>query len=594
MKQIIQDLKSGATILEEVPITHMRRLDIDMLKGLAIISVVLYHAGFLDTGYLGVDMFLVISGYLTIPSVIRRLENNNWEGYLSFVLNRVVRLYPVVFIACFACLLTGVYGMLPDDFENLSESIIATEIMSNNILAYLTVGNYWDVWNEYKPLMHTWYLGILVEFYIFIPLLVMIGKKVERRGILAMVALLTFISLAIYLMPYFSDPAKFYLLPFRFFEFGIGGLLAICSATVNKRNRQNSLGIVLLIGLMVVVCSAWLPGQIDKVILLLSVVVLTTTVIYFDLSGISNNLIGYIGKMSLSVYIWHQIILAFWRYYFGKDIGIGTWFLLLGVLSVLSLLSYHLIENKVSINKKSILTMAIVWSLIFTSSMGIYMNAGIIRDVPELDLKVNEAHRGMFKDYSDKIYAMDKDFEEDGKIKVLVLGNSFARDWANILLESKYKDSISISYAHDQQSGFDEKIKKRAPKADVIFVNSLKEEVPVCLWTSKKEDVRVWCIGNKNFGESNGIFYTHRNEPDYMNQSVICSNQVIKDNIRRKQDWGDSFIDLMSPVTTPKGEIRVFTPEGKFISMDTRHLTKAGAQYYTRLLEIEKYINKDR
>ena len=82
-------------------------------------------------------------------------------------------------------MLAGFYTMLPDDYENLSQSVIATNGFGNNILAAITTGNYWDVSNDYKPLMHTWYVGVLMQFYLFYPILFLlarIDKKNPERG----------------------------------------------------------------------------------------------------------------------------------------------------------------------------------------------------------------------------------------------------------------------------------------------------------------------------------------------------------------------------------------------------------------------------
>ncbi len=99
-------------------------------------------------------------------------------GYLA---SRIVRLLPLVLIACAFSLVLGYWGMLPDDLENLSVSIIASNLMSENILSAITTKNYWDVVNDYKPLMHLWYVGLLLEFYIVYPLIESILNKVFAR-----------------------------------------------------------------------------------------------------------------------------------------------------------------------------------------------------------------------------------------------------------------------------------------------------------------------------------------------------------------------------------------------------------------------------
>ncbi len=149
----------------------MRLKYLDVLKAFAIIAVVLYHSGFLTFGYLGVDLFLVINGYLITNGLCNKIlitndltciekgggeiQESGWRKYFDFELSRIIRLLPVLLVAGVVCMTIGFWAMLPDDYENLSESVIATNLFGNNILAAITTKNYWDVVNEYKPLMHT-------------------------------------------------------------------------------------------------------------------------------------------------------------------------------------------------------------------------------------------------------------------------------------------------------------------------------------------------------------------------------------------------------------------------------------------------------
>ena len=115
----------------------MYRSDLDALKGIAIIAVVLFHLGLLKSGYLGVDAFFVINGFLVIPSIIKKIEDKEFS-YFDFLKKRIVRLLPLIVLASLVSLLLGVILMLPDDLENLSQSVIASNLMSQNILSAIT------------------------------------------------------------------------------------------------------------------------------------------------------------------------------------------------------------------------------------------------------------------------------------------------------------------------------------------------------------------------------------------------------------------------------------------------------------------------
>ena len=158
------------------------RHDLDFLKGLAIIVVVLYHASIIQSGYLGVDLFFVINGFLIIPSLCRNIANSKGMiYYFTFLKKRLIRLWPLIILATIVCFLVGYFvGMLPDDFENLNETIVASNLMSNNLLSAKTIRDYWAVRSNFQPLMHLWYVGILFEFYLVTPLFLYIVKSIRR------------------------------------------------------------------------------------------------------------------------------------------------------------------------------------------------------------------------------------------------------------------------------------------------------------------------------------------------------------------------------------------------------------------------------
>jgi peptidoglycan/LPS O-acetylase OafA/YrhL len=157
-----------------------RNLNIDVLKGLAIIAVVLYHLGWLTYGYLGVDIFFVVNGYFITNSLVKDFEMNNFN-YFKFLSKRIIRLAPLVLIAGFVVLVISYFTKLPDDLENVGETVVASNLFINNILACITTHNYWDIANPYQPMMHTWYLGILMQCYLILPLILLLASKLKKH-----------------------------------------------------------------------------------------------------------------------------------------------------------------------------------------------------------------------------------------------------------------------------------------------------------------------------------------------------------------------------------------------------------------------------
>ena len=114
---------------------------LDFIKGLAIISVLLFHIGLFRYGYLGVDVFFVIAGYLTTCSVIKQYDNNNF-CYWRFLLNRLIRLWPLLLITCMLSLIVGYNTMLPASYKNTAETAFGTNFFVNNYVQYITAGDY--------------------------------------------------------------------------------------------------------------------------------------------------------------------------------------------------------------------------------------------------------------------------------------------------------------------------------------------------------------------------------------------------------------------------------------------------------------------
>jgi len=219
------------------------RKDIDLIKGIAIIAVIFYHIGMMPYGFLGVDAFLVINGYLVIPSLVRRFEENDFR-FGSWITRRLSRLWPIVLSASVVSLLIGFWTMIPDDYENLSESVVASNLFANNILSAITTRDYWDVSNEFKPLMQMWYLGVVVQFYFIYPCLLFLCRKSlvrwhTRNGFWPIVvAVIGLLSLVLYLFYPDAFSNKFYFIQYRIWEFSLGGFIGLSSVGKHSVNKM--------------------------------------------------------------------------------------------------------------------------------------------------------------------------------------------------------------------------------------------------------------------------------------------------------------------------------------------------------------------
>lgn len=615
------------------------RRDLDVFKGLAILAVVFYHLGILKSGYLAVDLFFVINGFLIIPSVCRRIQNNEFS-YWGFLKKRMIRFLPLVLIASTVCLLVGGWGMLPDDYENLSLAVIASNLMSGNILSSMTSKNYWNALNDYKPLMHVWYLGVLFEFYILFPLIMMFFNKVVRRNkaqtelsegqytkkVNILLITLCVISILCYLNPFTfginphtAEGLRFYWLQNRFFELGLGGLVGLNMSSLSGLSRYKWISPVSLLALFGVICIGLLTFDINHIgshilvvgsateygtnLILPPQVLLILTVLLSCLAVAQNHTknplsryvfdtrpLAFVGKMSLSIFVWHQIFIAFYRYYYTNEISWLSLLVYLAVVFAVSVVTYFFVEQKIKSSKAAWISVAAAEVLTCAAAFVVYMHAGVIRDVPELDISKSAVHRSMHAEYCDRIYKYNKEFsEDDNRIKVLVIGNSFARDWANILFESEYKDKIELSYIYSNYNL--EKLNEkehlnRIKDSDYIFLFAQKSTVPDYVWQNAGNKNNIYGIGTKNFGQNNGSIYRHRHEPDYFKMTVASNPEYEKLNALWKEGWGSHYIDFIEKVRTEDGRIRVFSDNHKFISQDCEHLTQSGAQFYASVLDI--------
>ncbi|HSY24831.1 MAG TPA: acyltransferase [Polyangiaceae bacterium] len=561
------------------------RKDIDGLRAVAVLSVILFHFGYLAHGYLGVDVFFVISGYLITGIIYDELLSGDFS-LARFYLRRTRRIIPLALFVTVVSFAIGRQLMLPDDLENLAESVVATNSFGNNILQAVTTRNYWDVANEYKPLVHTWTLGVEEQYYFFYPILLLALRKNVRALLPGVLVALTAASLALNLV-HFPDFQKFFYLPFRFYELSLGGLGAIYFRDRRLRPRVSpflvaALLCALCIPLPFVSAKVLIPAS---VLLTLGILVSANDTSTVAALALENPLLVGVGQISFGLYLWHQVILAYARYAFAAltPSRLAVIFVLTLLLSVAT---YRFVEQpfrrRETVSTRTLLAaVSTVWALSTALALVTYLRAGVLHDVPELDIVAAHVQQGMHAAYNHRIYEYDRAFPGTDKVKVLVVGNSFGRDWTNVLLESKYAANIAISYTDDPNSCPD--FTRRAKEADVIFYSETPRS------TVRLADdlvAKLWVVGTKNFGVSNGAIYNHRGG-DYFAQRARLGHDVLAQNEALKRDWGGRYVDLIGKIVAGDETVPVFTPSEKFISQDCRHLTRAGAEYFAQLFDAE-------
>lgn len=566
-----------------------QRDDIQALRAVSVIAVIACHSGILANGFLGVDIFFTISGFIISAKIIDDIQHDRFTLF-SFYSRRIRRILPLSLFASGIALLIGVVTMLPDDLENLAQSVVATNVMANNYLQFITTRDYWNIANEFKPLMHTWSLGVEEQFYLVFPVIFWIGFCKYKKAVTAVIVLLAAISILLFLNPSASSAEKFYLLPFRFWELSAGCVAALATRTGLMRPRFILIPLVVIFAILLSVSPTRSPS-----LQLIAIVLASTYFLACDndlvvsgskFAAIMKPLV-YIGKISFGLYIWHQIVFSFTRYTIAPTLNLTQCAVCTLVTATLAVATFYLIEERFRDRKRTpkvalVLFLSSLWLTTSTFSLWLFLNAGVIRDVPELGITTKSTKRGMHSEYNDRVYAFDKDFAfPSKKTHVLVLGNSFARDWVNVLLESRFANQIEVSYAFPKDLSAE--LRNRLATADVIFYSAPSESQ---LSELSDFERKIWVVGTKNFGGSNGVFYNYRGDNRFSQRTSIVPD-VLTAYKSQFLLSPDRYIDIIAKTIDGQGTVPVFTPDKHFISPDCTHFTEFGAKYFAQLFDTE-------
>lgn len=333
------------------------RSDIDGLRALAVLIVVFFHANFswFTGGYVGVDVFFVISGFLITSSIEKEILQNTFS-FKHFYLRRIRRIIPVLFCVILFCTVPA-YFMFASDFEAYSRTLIHTILSTNDIHLWINNKEYFTQDSELIPLLHTWSLSVEEQFYFIWPTILLILTKLKSnktKRIIILVLLFFAFVYSIYLTD--SDPnSAYFLIQGRLFELGIGATLALFWYQLPQVNKITN-SFFSILGLALILAPAILlqkestfPGFNALWPCLGAALLIYSNKGNDKNEGVvntvlRNQVIVFIGTLSYSIYLWHWPLFAFLKY-FGLELsGIIRISALLAIF-ILSYFSWKYIEQ---------------------------------------------------------------------------------------------------------------------------------------------------------------------------------------------------------------------------------------------------------
>lgn len=363
------------------------RPDIDGLRALAVLSVVIFHAfpSVLAGGFIGVDIFFVISGYLISSILIKHMDMSRFSIYM-FYQRRVIRIFPALIFVLFSSLTFGWLALLPDEYKSLAKhSLSGAGFVSN--LTLWSEASYFDVAAEVKPLLHLWSLGVEEQFYLIWPVMLLLIWK-HGKWLTGSILLVIAASFALNIHQSLHNPtADFYSPLTRFWELLAGALIAANAKKIIFEPRVadciSGCGLMLILsGLVMTTSKDSFPGAAALVPVLGAAMLITSGERSFvNRTILSNRLLVGIGLISYPLYLWHWPLLSFSRIVQSETPTLAVRGAALAIALFMAIMTYWLIEAPIrngSVNRKtSVFILSGAMAVIMAFSALAYIYEGI-------------------------------------------------------------------------------------------------------------------------------------------------------------------------------------------------------------------------
>lgn len=448
------------------------RREIDGLRAVAVLPVILFHAGFsvFSGGYVGVDVFFVISGYLITSILISELAQGNFS-IARFYERRARRILPALFVVMFACLPFAYMWMLPSQLKEFSASIV-TVVLSISNLYFLSQVDYFAPSAELQPLLHTWSLAIEEQYYFLFPLLLLAMRKLRVKAAALVIFALILVSFVFSEWGGRENAARnFFFTLSRFWEIGVGSICAFLKfeRTYRASNLLSAIGLALIVfSIFLYNDSTPFPGAYA-----LAPVAGTALVLLFAVQGAwvarllrLRGFVG-VGLISYSAYLWHQPLFAFARLRSLTEPSKALMVALAAASLLLAWATWYWVEqtfrkrvNPVLMTQRSVFTMSGIVAAVFVAlGLAGYLGKGfewrfnedILRYAQaENDRAISQCHFGLDKKLPAHPVTECQHISSTGKMSVMLLGDSHALAVSNAvgaMLDDEGVDFYDISYS---------------------------------------------------------------------------------------------------------------------------------------------------
>ena len=599
--------------------------NIDGLRAISVLAVIIFHldSKFLPGGFMGVDIFFVISGYLISKLILDQLENNTFK-LSNFFFSRARRILPILLLT-FIIFFPLSFFLLPSKIISIAQSILSSIFFISNIFFYYESGYFGEA-VALKPFIHLWSLSVEEQFYLFFPIFCIIFYK--KKLFLPILFLIFFASLLVSINFSNSHPnANFFLTPTRVWEI-IAGIIFVFFEKKNFIIKKNLIEFLCVASLFTIFLSLFILNGEDKIPnlkllpLVLSIGILITLGEKSDISNkiLTNIKLRFIGIISYSLYMLHQPMLALNKNYelFEENIGFKLLFLIISI--ILSFITWKYIEqpfrNSKFISNKSFIYI-ILSGLIFVISLCLITlkENGFIERFSKNDqylALLNTKTQGRYVQQKFNSLKNENFLKLDDK-NLIIFGDSHAMDFVNTAFENnyfknynvktvsfsiecylKFLDEINFKQRQISKKCLDEIPKDLNFAKNVFFVNVWEnwiiEDLKKIQISQLLKNKDIYILGTKSFGNiniNNLIKLSIEDRKNYifrLDKKWVETQRLFIKNLTLS-----TYIDPYVHYCDEKFNCKIFTDKNKLISYDGSHLTQDGARYFgSKLFNVNK------